>query len=170
MGTVMRAADLIEKANAILEVDAAVLSENLEKMLVARDLSLEPPDRVYLPSLYFSEKGAAQRLRRIMAAPRKKSDIDVESSIERAEKLARITYDDIQRAAIRTASESKVIIITGGPGTGKTTTVKGIIAAFAEQGLSILLAAPTGRAAKRLSETTNREEQAAQNPHGKRSS
>lgn len=138
--------ELIEKANGILEIEALVLSETIDKMIEARDLALEPPDRVYLPPLWYSEKGVVQRLRQIMSTPRKQSGIDVEDSISHAEKAAGLTYDEIQRDAICTASESKVMILTGGPGVGKTTTTKGIIAAFAEQGLSILLAAPTGRA------------------------
>ena len=68
-----------------------------------------------------------------------------------------ITYDDIQMDAIRTAMDSKVMVLTGGPGTGKTTTTKGIISAWKAAGLKILLAAPTGRAAKRLSEATGME-------------
>lgn len=68
-----------------------------------------------------------------------------------------IEYDDVQIAAIRQAVESKVMILTGGPGTGKTTTTQGIIAALKTAGMSILLAAPTGRAAKRMSEATGME-------------
>ena len=65
-----------------------------------------------------------------------------------------IDYDDVQLAAIRQAVTSKVMVLTGGPGTGKTTTTQGIIAALKKAGLRVLLAAPTGRAAKRMSEAT----------------
>lgn len=65
-----------------------------------------------------------------------------------------MAYDEIQLQAILTAVQSKVLVLTGGPGTGKTTTTLGIITAFREAGAEILLAAPTGRAAKRLAETT----------------
>ena len=66
-------------------------------------------------------------------------------------------YDDVQAAAIRKAAVSKVMVMTGGPGTGKTTTAQGIIASYRAFGLKILLAAPTGRAAKRMSEATGME-------------
>ena len=77
-----------------------------------------------------------------------------------AERISRRTgmqYDEIQMQAILQAAGSKVLILTGGPGTGKTTTTLGIITAFREAGARILLAAPTGRAAKRLSEATGME-------------
>ncbi|MCQ2219342.1 MAG: AAA family ATPase [Paludibacteraceae bacterium] len=70
------------------------------------------------------------------------------------EKISGIKYDEIQADAIRQSVKSKVMVLTGGPGTGKTTTTQGIISAFQSQGLKILLAAPTGRAAKRMSEAT----------------
>jgi len=72
-------------------------------------------------------------------------------------KKTSIQYDDVQVAAIKQAVQSKVMVLTGGPGTGKTTTTLGIIAALESLGQSILLAAPTGRAAKRMSEATGKE-------------
>jgi exodeoxyribonuclease V alpha subunit len=68
-----------------------------------------------------------------------------------------IEYDEVQREAIRKALDSKVMVLTGGPGTGKTTTTQGIIEAFEAHHLRILLAAPTGRAAKRMTEATGME-------------
>lgn len=81
------------------------------------------------------------------------TDID----ISRIEAESGIHYDDVQIDAIRRAAESKVMVLTGGPGTGKTTTTQGIIAAFKSMGLSVVLAAPTGRAAKRMTEATGLE-------------
>jgi exodeoxyribonuclease V alpha subunit len=148
---------LIEKAVTILGVDTDILFGTVEKMLAERDLIPEQPDRVFLPPLWFSEKGVAQRLLQILYSRRNSPVTNIDAVIARAESSAGISYDEIQRAAIRTASESKIMILTGGPGVGKTTTTKGIISVFAEQGLTVLLAAPTGRAAKRLSETSGRE-------------
>ena len=75
----------------------------------------------------------------------------------RSRKQSDITYDEIQLEAVRTAVSSKVMVLTGGPGTGKTTTTMGIISAYRMAGCRIILAAPTGRAAKRMSETTGME-------------
>ncbi len=73
------------------------------------------------------------------------------------QKASGIVYDDVQADAIRQAVSSKVMVLTGGPGTGKTTTTQGIIAAFRTANLNVILAAPTGRAAKRMSEATGME-------------
>lgn len=149
--------ELLEKAANMLEVEQAKLSETIDSMLKDDDLHCEAPDKIYLMPFYFSEKGVAQRLRAIMAAQAPEPDEGLESHIEVAERESGIRYDDIQRGAIRKAIASKVMVLTGGPGTGKTTTTRGIIALLAASGQRILLAAPTGRAAKRLSEATGME-------------
>ena len=82
---------------------------------------------------------------------------DEELNIENIVKLTNIQYDEVQISAIKQAVQSKVMVLTGGPGTGKTKTTLGIIAALESLGQSILLAAPTGRAAKRMSEATGKE-------------
>ena len=84
-----------------------------------------------------------------------KSDLSVD--VEAIEKKVGMTYDEVQRDAIRLAATAKVMVLTGGPGTGKTTTTHGIISAYRAYGLRILLAAPTGRAAKRMTEATGLE-------------
>lgn len=83
--------------------------------------------------------------------------IDTEKTLEKVVSQSQITYDEIQLEALRTAISSKVMILTGGPGTGKTTTTLGIISAYKMAGYKILLAAPTGRAAKRMAEATGME-------------
>ena len=111
---------------------------------------------IYLPLFYYSEVGTAKRLRKIYNNP---AGFRIETK-GLAEKISRITnmnYDEVQIQAIMAAVQSKVLILTGGPGTGKTTTTLGIITAFRKAGAQILLAAPTGRAAKRLSEATGME-------------
>ncbi len=147
--------ELVKKASELLEVEPEKLQMIIDEMLRGQDLIAESPDHLFLPSLFFSERGAARRIRALLASKRIISDAD--AIISRVERTAGILYDETQKAAIRTAAESKVMILTGGPGTGKTTTVKGILAVYQAAGMRILLAAPTGRAAKRLSETSGLE-------------
>ena len=169
---------LIGKATELLEVEDNVLSLTLDEMIRARDVILEPmkgedteltaqtvekeqtgPTKeaaIYLPPFFFAETGAARRLGRIfrnregIAAP-------AEGLADRIAQRTGMNYDEVQIQAILTAVRSKVLILTGGPGTGKTTTTLGIITAFRSAGARVLLAAPTGRAAKRLSEVTGLE-------------
>ena len=120
---------------------------------------VEPEKAIYLPPFYFSEVGTAKRLAAIATNPAGFM-IDTSDPSAFAEKISRrtgMTYDEIQMQAILTAVRSKILVLTGGPGTGKTTTTLGIITAFRAAGAKILLAAPTGRAAKRLSEATGME-------------
>ena len=125
---------------------------------------------LYLPAFYYAETGTAAKLKRLMDAPasdrlwqqltaaRKKTGNDELSiDVERIQQKVQMQYDEVQASAIRKAAISKIMVMTGGPGTGKTTTAQGIIAAYRAFGLKILLAAPTGRAAKRMSETTGME-------------
>ncbi|MBB4825805.1 exodeoxyribonuclease V alpha subunit [Sporosarcina luteola] len=127
--------------------------------------------KLYIPSLYFSELGIASKLERLMKS--EKADAfpasEVRKAIGEAEERLGVTYAETQAAAIQTALHSSVMILTGGPGTGKTTVIRGLVEVYAElHGLSldpkeyakkqepfpIVLAAPTGRAAKRMSEST----------------
>ena len=149
--------ELTEKAAEMLGVEEEHLNLYIDQMLSDSDLICEPPDMIYLPPLFFSENGAARRLSKIMSTPRQTSEFDVNIIITEVQETSDIVYDDIQKDAIYKVSQSKVLVLTGGPGTGKTTTTKGIISVFLEQGLKMILAAPTGRAAKRLSEATGLE-------------
>jgi exodeoxyribonuclease V alpha subunit len=149
--------ELLEKAVAMLEIGKEKLSQTVDRMCVDKDLHLEEPDKLYLMPFYHSEKGVAQSLRALMSAKAPAPDGGMEKQLADAERESGIQYDDIQRGAIKKAAESKVMVLTGGPGTGKTTTTRGIIALLAARGDGMLLAAPTGRAAKRLSEATGME-------------
>ena len=123
----------------------------------ARGAEVGESERViYLPPFFFAEQGTARRLKKIMETAPKK-EVGTLGLEERIEQLTGMDYDEIQMQAILTAAKSKIMILTGGPGTGKTTTTLGIITAFKTAGARILLAAPTGRAAKRLSEATGME-------------
>ncbi|MGI5865373.1 MAG: AAA family ATPase, partial [Myxococcales bacterium] len=112
---------------------------------------------VYLKALHVAESGIASLLRRLMTEPVAPIALDVPKAVAWFEARAGIELAEEQRAAIAQATYSKVLVITGGPGTGKTTLVNGIISILEKKGRRILLAAPTGRAAKRMSEATGRE-------------
>ena len=146
---------LLQTGMELLTVSQEKLSESLEKMIAREDVIIEE-ERIYLPPFYHSEVGTAKRLFDIFHDSNG-IQIDPRGLPERVQKQTGMTYDEIQMQAILTAVQSKILILTGGPGTGKTTTTLGIITAFRETGAEILLAAPTGRAAKRLSETTGME-------------
>ena len=147
--------ELLTKAAEILEVDEIKLDNAIDEMLLKKELILEPPDSLYIPPLFFSEIGTAKRLGAILSCSAPITGAD--KIINALEKDSKIRYEDMQKTAISLAAESKVMILTGGPGTGKTTTVKGIIEVYHTAGKRVLLAAPTGRAAKRLAETTGLE-------------
>ncbi len=150
---------LIGKARDLLEVEEAELTITLDEMIRTDDVirdKADDQDAIYLPPYYFSESGCAKRLLRLMSCGKKKSE-DTEEILKRVAASSEITYDEIQWQAVKTAISSKVMVLTGGPGTGKTTTTLGIISAYKQAGSRIILAAPTGRAAKRMSEATGME-------------
>ena len=149
---------LIKKGKELLDVTESQLDEAIERMMKSDDLKVEE-DAIYLPPFYYAEIGAAKRLRMIISAEAEENIFTKDQMVDlgRIQKTLGISYDDVQAEAIHRAANSKVMVLTGGPGTGKTTTTQGIIQAFLDKGLSILLAAPTGRAAKRMSEATGRE-------------
>ncbi len=146
---------LIGKGEELLEVEPAELEITLDEMLRTEDV-IQDQEAIYLPPFYFSESGCAKRLLRLLSADRNVRP-DVENVMKRVRADTEIPYDEVQLEAIRTAVSSKVMVLTGGPGTGKTTTTLGIISAYRMAGCRILLAAPTGRAAKRMSEATDME-------------
>ena len=173
---------LLKTGSELLTVEEDVLSMTLDEMIRTGDLITEPiretetdgaveahqsdhgaetgqtgtAKAIYLPPFYFSETGTAKRMAAIC---RNTMGIHVETDglSERISRRTGMQYDEYQMQAIMTAVRSKILVLTGGPGTGKTTTTLGIITAFREAGARILLAAPTGRAAKRLSEATGME-------------
>ncbi len=166
---------LIQRATELLEAEESSIVMTLDQMLVDKDVISEPVseetgDAIYLPPFYYAEVGVAARIRKLLQNPaqdrlwtslmeaRKRTGNEALSiDVKKIEAKIGMEYDEIQADAIRQAAVSKVMILTGGPGTGKTTTTKGIISAYQSFELKILLAAPTGRAAKRMTETTGLE-------------
>lgn len=148
---------LIEKAKELLEVEEPELEITLDEMIRTGDVIRDQDaEAIYLPPYFFSERGCAKRLIRLLLSGRKMK-ADTEQILQKVTLQSEITYDAIQMEAIRTALTSKVMVLTGGPGTGKTTTTMGIISAYQAAGCRIILAAPTGRASKRMSEATGME-------------
>lgn len=146
---------LVKAALDLLEADEAPIREALCHMVQTDDLKLED-EAIYLPPFYFAEVGTTNRLLALL----RESEQDLfakKMDVQALSKETGIEYDEVQLQAIEEAIRSKVMVLTGGPGTGKTTTTQGIIAALKHMGLRILLAAPTGRATKRMSEATGME-------------
>ncbi|WP_454019012.1 SF1B family DNA helicase RecD2 [Azospirillum sp. Marseille-Q6669] len=153
-------AELIPMAVKLLEIDASILEtaaelERQDGAVVADSLGDEPC--LFLASLHRAERAIAERLRRLAGGPVPWPEIDAEKAIPWVEAKAGITLAEGQREALRQAATSKLLVITGGPGVGKTTLVNSILTMLKAKGVSIALAAPTGRAAKRLSESTGLE-------------
>jgi exodeoxyribonuclease V alpha subunit len=112
---------------------------------------------VYLTPLHVAESNVAKRLKILIETPRQPIQIDVERAITWVQQSTGIELAGLQQETIRKTIASKVLVITGGPGTGKTTTINSLIRILEKKGQRILLASPTGRASKRLSEVTGRE-------------
>ena len=121
--------------------------------LVSRDINGR--EFLFLPYIYKAEKNAAEHIKQLLKFPPAGRPAP-EKEVARLEKQTGIKYGKRQHEAIITAVEKGMLILTGGPGTGKTTTLNGILRFFEEDGLKVALAAPTGRAAKRMSEVTGR--------------
>ena len=170
---------LIAKAAELLEAEESSIVMTLDQMIMDKDLICETVDyntdqaemkAIYLPAFYYAEAGVAGKLKRLAQAPaadrlwhalmdarQKTGNESLSIDVSKIQEKVHMEYDEIQADAIRKAAVSKVMVLTGGPGTGKTTTTQGIIAAYRSFGLKILLAAPTGRAAKRMTEATGLE-------------
>lgn len=156
-----RSRDLLETGHGVLEsaFDNLVSS----KRIVVEDLGNQDGDAgksekaVYIKAFHTVERGLANRLKALLSVPVKSLKTDDKGIRRLLQKRLAILLSEGQWSALETTLSSKVSIVTGGPGTGKTTLVRAIIAVFEGAGKRILLAAPTGRAAKRLSEVTSRE-------------
>lgn len=149
-----------DKAVGLLALDTGRVSEVLAGMLARQELVPDVLDGervVFSPALHHAETGVAARLRGLAACPPEFPDIDIERAVAWAEQRSGITFAAGQRAAIAAALRNRVLVITGGPGVGKTTIVNAILQILAAKDVRIVLAAPTGRAAKRMTETTGHE-------------
>lgn len=146
---------LVKSAIELLDADETPVRQAISEMLQGEDL-IADAEAIYMPPFYYAEVGTANRLNKLLDCV-EGSLFNIIPDISVISKQTGVEYDEVQAEAIREAVSSKVMVLTGGPGTGKTTTTQGIIAALKAMGLRILLAAPTGRAAKRMSEATGME-------------
>src|SRR6266436_93928 len=156
-GIGFKSADTIEQAAKLLEIDVAIVREALERLRLDGELVYEPiggHDLIYLPYLRRAEDGIACLLRKLASAPSCLPPIDVEKAIAWCQRKTGKELAATQREALQKGLESRVLVLTGGPGVGKTTLVDSILLILRAKKLSCLLCAPTGRAAKRLSEAT----------------
>ena len=151
--TFARQEELIAETAKLLDVDETFVNRALRALVANNDIVAED-DRVYLHDLFDAEADCADHIRRIFEAEKEAVTDKVDVAIQWAEKKHSITLSDEQRDAIRMAVDSPVMVVTGGPGTGKTTLINSILSIFRRKQFRLLLAAPTGRAAKRMETTT----------------
>jgi exodeoxyribonuclease V alpha subunit len=153
-------AELIGLAGKLLEVPAALIESALQEELAEETVTADrvaDADCIFLTGLYLAERGIAEQVRRIRIGPLPWPEIDADRALPWIEQKTGLTLAASQVEAIRLALKSKVMVITGGPGVGKTTIVNSILRILAAKAVKLLLCAPTGRAAKRMTEATGME-------------
>ena len=152
--------DLIGLAEKLLEVPPPLIESALAEELLEETVTLDrvgDVECVFLTGLYLAERGIADQIQRIQSGHLPWAEIDADKALPWIEQKTGLSLADSQAEAIRIALKSKVTVITGGPGVGKTTIVNSILRILAAKRVSLLLCAPTGRAAKRMTEATDRE-------------
>ena len=148
--------ELTAKTVELLGVDAAVIEKNYMDLAMERKIIMKQTlerTEIYASSFYYMEANTATMLRQLNISY-DVADAEIEHRIHKIEKQTGMQLDEHQVSAVKEAVRNGLLVITGGPGTGKTTTINTIIRYFEMEGMDIFLAAPTGRAAKRMSETT----------------
>jgi exodeoxyribonuclease V alpha subunit len=160
--------NLVKKSSEVLEIGEENIPPALDSITAQQKVIVEDrrtPDAgggtkekaVYLTKFYVSEVGVADRLKTLTSFPKQLRLLNIEQAIEWAQKLLKMALSEKQVEALRDSITSKAMVITGGPGTGKTTIINAIIKIYERMGQRVLLAAPTGRAAKRMTEATGHE-------------
>ncbi len=155
---------LVEQCEKVLEIERGIILDAMSSAASDRRIVIEETGdpaacdkAVYLVRFHVSEQGIARRLRDLLAHPRQLPLMDRDALLAAASRQLGLALSSQQALAVRDSVERKVMVITGGPGTGKTTIIKSIIAIQEHIGHRVLLAAPTGRAARRMSDATGRE-------------
>lgn len=153
--------NLIEFVIKLLDVTTENVEDNLINLKAKEEIVIEKRENsqefIYLTAFYNTEEEIAYRLLKLQASPNFKKIGDLKSELKKIEVTSKIELSEKQKEAIKLVNESNVTIITGGPGTGKTTIIKNIIDIYEGKGKKVVLSAPTGRAAKRMTETTGKE-------------
>lgn len=148
--------ELTQRASALLEIEPVYIEKHYMNLAMDRKIimrQVEDVTQIYASAFFYMEANTATMLKNLDASfdvP----DIEIEARLRQIEKQTKMDLDEHQVEAVKEAVRNGVLVITGGPGTGKTTTINTIIKYFESEGMDIFLAAPTGRAAKRMSETT----------------
>ncbi|AFM23261.1 SF1B family DNA helicase RecD2 [Desulfomonile tiedjei] len=148
---------LLQKSRELLGIDNHTLEKCVENLAVSGTVVIEGDDRVYLAAMAARENAVARNMRELMIAARFLPGIKIDAAIQWVQQQQGLTLSEAQCEALHAVVEYKVLIVTGGPGTGKTTLLKSLIEILERKKLRVLLCAPTGRAAKRLAEATGRE-------------
>lgn len=163
--TFIHGSGLAAEVAELLGLPAEMVVKVLGEMVLRGEIYLEAQSEadeasqnaVYLPSLYLAESRVARFIAEMAGTPVGKVTVHLDEEIDKIEMRLGIAFSELQREAVKAGVNEKIAVITGGPGTGKTTIINGLIRIFESAGLSIALAAPTGRAAKRMTEATRRE-------------
>ena len=152
--------NLIEFVINLLDVTTENIKDSLINLKVKNEIVIEKRENeeyVYLYNFYSVEEEIAIRIKRLQESRNVKKISNLNAELKKVEKISSIELSEKQKEALKLVNENNVSIITGGPGTGKTTIIKNIIDIYEEKGKKVVLTAPTGRAAKRMTETTGKE-------------
>jgi exodeoxyribonuclease V alpha subunit len=155
-----RQKELVPRAQQLLDVEVIDLERALDRLALMGGIRRDGQGddaAIYLPRLHGAESDAAAGLTRLLETRADPLPIDAPEAVRRAEALAGITLAADQRRAFEALRRAEVVVLTGGPGTGKTTLLSGLTACLGDLGLRVALAAPTGRAARRMAESTGRD-------------
>ena len=152
--------NLIDFVINLLDVSTENVEDGLINLKVKNEIVIEKRENeefIYLYNFYNAEEEIVFRIKRLQDAKNIKKIVNLSAELKKVEKTSSIELSDKQKEALKLVNDNNVSIITGGPGTGKTTIIKNIIDLYEEKGKKVVLAAPTGRAAKRMTETTGKE-------------
>ncbi len=153
--------DLLSRTAALLDIDLEIIERALQHSIENQRLILRTDsqgrDLIYLPKLYFAEIELAKKLQSLSKGSHPCPNVDVAKAIEWVQQKTGIALASAQLDALKTAVQAKVMVITGGPGVGKTTLVNSVLMVLKAKRMRVSLCAPTGRAAKRMAETTGME-------------
>lgn len=149
--------ELIAKTSSILQIDGSLIDESIKDLIFKQNFHIvneEDKTLVYYAPYHLAENNVATKIVELSRQEFKDLEVDVEKEIERIQEEKSIQFDEKQLIAIKESVQNGLVVITGGPGTGKSTIIDAIIKIFQDLEMKVLLAAPTGRAAKRMTETT----------------